>query len=129
MAVCRFNDGASFLYDIFKRLGLEPSPISKVQLLQKDTRTPQSACHVHPEQVTGYDKKADYKASEHYKHLQKAARAKRKGYDDKNQQDEKIMCSPGAFDAPDLINRFANINCTYTTVRYKAVHRNHWIRN
>ena len=31
MAVCRFNDGASSLYDISKRLGLEPSPICKVQ--------------------------------------------------------------------------------------------------
>ena len=73
-----------------------------MQLLQKDLRAPQSACHKHPEQVTGYDKKADYKASEHYKHLQKAARAKRKGHDDKNQDDEGIMYSSGAFDAPDL---------------------------
>ena len=36
IAVCRFNDGTSSLCDISKRLGLEPSPICKVHLQQKD---------------------------------------------------------------------------------------------
>ena len=87
MAVCRFNDGTSSLYDISKHLGLEPSPICKVQLQLKEL-----------ERV----EKANYKASEHHKHLQKAARAKRKGYDDKNQEEEGIMYSSGVFDVPDL---------------------------
>ena len=87
IAVCHFNDGASSLYDISKRLVLEPSPICKVQFQQKDLQRIE---------------KADYKASEHCKHLRKAARAKRKGYEDKNQEEDGIMYSSGAFDVTDL---------------------------
>ena len=86
IAVCRFNDGASSLYDVSRRLQLEPSPMCKVQLQLKDLQRVE---------------KADYKASGHYKHLRKTARAKRKGYEDKNQEEEGVMYSSGAFDIPE----------------------------
>ena len=87
MAVCKFNDGASSLYDISKHLGLELSPTCEILLQLKDLQRTE---------------KADYKASEHYKHLRKTARAKRKGYEDKNQEEEGVMYSSGAFNIPDL---------------------------
>ena len=58
----------------------------KVQLQQKDLQRVE---------------KADYKASGHNKHLRKAGRAKRKGYEDKNQEEEGAMYSSGAFDIPE----------------------------
>ena len=87
IAVCRFNDGATSLYDISKRLELEPSPTCKVLLQQKDLQRIE---------------RADYKSSEHYKTLRKTARAKRKGFEDKNLEEEGTMYSSGAFDIPDL---------------------------
>ena len=87
LAVCRFNDGATSLYDISKRLDLDPSYLCKLSLQQKDLQRIE---------------KADYKSSEHYKKLRRRARAKRKGFEDKNLETEGEMYSSGAFDIPDL---------------------------
>ena len=87
LAVCRFNDGATSLYDISKRLDLDPSYLCKLSLQQKDLRRIE---------------KADYKSSEHCKKLRRRAGAKRKGFEDKNLETEGEMYSSGAFDIPDL---------------------------
>ena len=58
LAVCKFNDGVASLYDISKRLDLEPSYLCKLLLQQKDLQRIE---------------KADYKSSEHYKKLRRKA--------------------------------------------------------
>lgn len=75
------------MYDISKRLGLEPSPICKVQLQQKDLERVGRQI-IKPLNIISI--------------FEKQQGRKEKGYEDKNQEDEGIMYSSGAFDVPDL---------------------------
>ena len=76
----------------------------KVQLQQKDLQRVE---------------KADYKASEQYKHLHKAARAKRKGYEDKNQEDEDVMYSSGLLIFPNHNPGLENDKKVTNSQKYK----------
>ena len=75
------------MYDISKCLGLEPSPICKVQLQQKDLERVGRQI-IKPLNIISI--------------FEKQQGRKEKGYEDKNQEDEGIMYSSGAFDVPDL---------------------------
>ena len=83
IAVCNWNDGATSLYSISKGLGLQPSERCLFLLQEKDVRRVQ---------------KSKYKDSGHYKAMRRTARAKRKGFEDKYQDEEGILYSAGGFD-------------------------------
>ena len=95
LAVCNFNDGASSLIRVAERLELEPTPLCKDFLQAKDIKRIE---------------KSKYKNSDRAKYLRRAARRKRKGFDDRHQQREGVMYSSGAFgdDVPGPSKRARN---------------------
>lgn len=82
LAISNFNDGASSLTEVAKRLGLEIAPFSKTFLAAKD----KSRLKI-----------STKKASERTKDLRRKCRKKRKGFADKNKQDEGVVYAAGAF--------------------------------
>ena len=86
LAVCSFNDGASSLATVATRLELDPSPLSQHFLKKKDLKR---------------IKDSKYKTSEKGKKQRRAARRKRKGFEDKHKEKEGIMYASGAFDLDD----------------------------
>lgn len=86
LAVCSFNDGASSLVRVVKRLELNPTAMCTHFLNYKDTKRIQ---------------KSKYKNSVRAKYLRRRARRKRKGFDDKHRQNEGVMYASGAFGGDD----------------------------
>lgn len=83
IAVCIFNDGITSLQSVSDSMGLQPTKRCQTVLRSKDYSR---------------IKKSDYKASDRYKKLRKASRAKRKGFEDKHEEEEGVVYSAGAFD-------------------------------
>ena len=80
LAVCNFNDGASSLVSVTESLNLKSTSLCTHFLNSKDVKRIQ---------------KSKYKNTERAKYLRRAARRKRKGFDDKHQQKEGVICAFG----------------------------------
>ena len=107
LAVCNFNDGASSLIRVAERLELEPTPLCRDFCRQRTSKESRRAStrtvteqNIYAEQLveSAKDSMTDINnVRGSAKYLRRAARRKRKGFDDRHQQREGVMYSSGAF--------------------------------
>ena len=83
LAVCHFNDGAFSRERILSRLGVTSSPLLAVSEARANSQRVRSA---------------EYKCTKKAKYARKQLRRKRKGIEEKKQQEEGSTYAPGAFD-------------------------------